>query len=203
MNNKFFATLLTGLLYTSNSYAQTGEMENPRNSKNANIIINVGGIYIHQNKFKGEGAMVSAQFEMDEIFPNNKWGLKVYSKLTYQSSFDENKSNVSYMDETEVVVGIHSKENKTVNWYFESGDRKQSFEQGSNKLWQNYGYVNRLGVNVSQEIGMFNFALEYRDGIKNEIGYRTSLVSSDKLMSLSYTHVGDYKSIGLTLNTYF
>lgn len=203
MNNKFFTTLLAGLIYTSNSYAQTGEMENPLNSESANVIINVGGIYIHQNEFKGEGAVVSAQFEMDEFTPDNKWGLNVYSKLTYQSSFDENKSNVNYMDETEVVIGIHSKKHETVNWYFESGDRRQSFEQGSNKLWQNYGYVNRLGVNVSQEKGSFNFALEHRDGIKNEMGYRTSFVSRGKLISLSYTHVGDYKSIGLTLNTHF
>ena len=203
MNNKFFVTLLTGLLYASNSYAQTGEMVNPVTSESTKISISVGSVFIDHNKFQAQGVHVSARFEMDDLIPANQWDIKAYSKLSYQSSFDETKSNVNYMDETEVVFGLHTQVNETINWYVESGDRRQSFEQDSLKLSQNYGYIYRLGVNVFQEIGAINVALEHRDGIKSETGYRTKFVSSDKLFSLSYTHVGDYKSVGLTLNTHF
>jgi hypothetical protein len=169
------------------------------------IDVGFGGVFTSLDGFNGQGFNLSARVDMPLTIPENTWQRGIYGKLSYQTSYDENKHDNSnnYFNEIELVIGFEGYIDETRKLFLEVGDVKQNFEMDTTKIWQDYGAVYRIGYDTQYEYGTFNIALEHRNGRESDTGYRTTLVSKNDLFSLSYTDVGDYEVIAVNLNVSF
>jgi len=167
------------------------------------VELSLGGSYTQLKDYSGSGFNVSAKVYLLEEMVSKEVPVNLYGKISYQTSVDKDNNLQSYFDETELVLGAeyfccqHSK------LFIELGDLKQNFEQANDKLWQDYGYVYRAGFETSFDVITMNIAVEHRDSVKSNTGYRASLTTKNKLFTLSYTDVGDYQSLMFNFNKHF
>lgn len=167
------------------------------------VELSLGGSYTQLKDYKGEGFNISAKVYLLEDMETKKIPLNIYGKISYQTSVDKDNHRQSYFDETELVLGAEYYCCQQSKLFLELGDIKQNFEQDNAKLWQDYGYVYRAGIDAEFEVISMNIALEHRDSVKSDTGYRASLTTKNKLFSISYTDVGDYQSLMFNLNKHF
>ncbi len=167
------------------------------------VEFSLGGSYTQLKNYSGEGFNISVKVNMLEEMMSKEIPLNFYGKISYQTSADKDNNSHSYFDETELVLGAEYYCCQQSKLFIELGDIKQNFEQDNAKLWQDYGYVYRAGIDAEFKVINMNIAVEHRDSITSNTGYRASLTTKNKLFSLSYTDVGDYQSLMFNFNKYF
>ncbi|ALO36317.1 hypothetical protein CMT41_17430 [Colwellia sp. MT41] len=205
MNKTFLVISLIASCLSSMANADEIPANNAATSIEAlGIELSLGGSYTQLKGFSGEGYNISAKVNILEglISKDKEIPVNFYGKFSYQTSHDDSENN-SYFDETELVLGVEYLCCQQYKLFIEAGDIRQNFEQGNTKLWQDYGYVYRAGVDVWTDILTVNVALEHRNSITSDTGYRATLTTRDGLFTLSYTDVGDYQSLMLNVNKRF
>lgn len=208
MKKSIVAILITTLAFTSTASANNNSSTELLSSAKIStdrigIEFGLGGVFTNLEGYDGEGFKVSARINMPRLIPENKHQIELYGKISYQTSYDDNNTNNSYFNETELVIGLEGDIVEEHKIFIELGDIKQNFEVDNNKIWQDYGSVYRIGSDTQYEYGTFNIAIEHRDGRESATGYRTVLTSASGRTSLSYTNVGDYEVIAFNFNFSF
>ena len=190
---------LTKLLIASSLLVNISVHANQVTDKKFVAQVNLGGAYTSVNDYSGMGYKASAKI----LFPMSVDGIDFYGKISEQASYDEKQGNDFYFDETEVTLGIAYNVSNEHSVFLEGGDIKQSLDQNAQGVWKDYASVARFGTKIKKDNYNFQLALEYRDGMESDLGYSYTIDLFENRMSFSYTDVGDYESIGLSVQAHF
>ena len=190
---------LTKLLIASSLLVNLSAYANQLTEKKFIAQVNLGAAYTSVNDYSGMGYKASAEF----LFPMSADVIDFYGKISQQASYDEKQGNDFYFDETEVTLGIAYNVSNEHSVFLEGGDINQSLDQNDQGVWRDYVSVARFGTKIKKGKYNFKLALEYRDGMESDLGYSYTIAFFENRMSFSYTDVGDYESIGLSVQAHF
>ncbi|MBU2893708.1 hypothetical protein KO495_10285 [Colwellia sp. D2M02] len=129
--------------------------------------------------------------------------VNLYGRINYQlNQGEQNKS----LTQSEITMGVNWAYSGRVHYYVESSLMKQQVDSAEDNYSELFELA-RIGTRYNfYQDNAINIALEYRDGVDKELGYRIALeaingqyVSS----SIGYQSVGDNQVLFLSLQSAF
>ncbi|TGE81119.1 hypothetical protein C7Y70_14565 [Pseudoalteromonas sp. KS88] len=154
--------------------------------------------------FDGNGVGINYQASLSELSEDQLNGkADLYGRLQHQINEEGSKSNLT---QTEITLGVNWAYSDKTHFYIESALMKQQLEV-NNRVGSQTFNITRLGgkYNFYKDF-VVNAALEHRDALKNETGYKLALETTKAkyaLFSAGYLSVGNNQSMFFTLISKF
>ncbi len=154
--------------------------------------------------FDGKGVGINYQASLGKLSKDQLNGkVDLYGRLQHQINKDGDKANLT---QTEITLGVNWAYSDKAHFYIESALMKQQLDINNHVGSQTFD-ITRVGgkYNFYKDF-VLNTALEHRDALKSETGYKFALETTKAkyaLFSAGYLSVGNNQSLFFTVVSKF